>query len=74
MTLPVMDERHQELKRIVSLVTLICLSEEFMALRKELESLYLKHDNESAPVLAFQDALYSLIAQEEIDFLRVKAF
>jgi hypothetical protein len=74
MALPVMDERHQEVRRLVQLVSVICLSEEFLTLRKELESLYLKFGNEPAPVLAFQDALYSLMAQEEVDFRRVRGF
>jgi len=74
MALPVMDERHQELRRVVQLVSVICLSEEFLTLRKELESLYLKSGNEKALVLAFQDALYSLMAQEEVDFRRVRGF
>lgn len=69
MNLPIMDERHQELRRMVQLVTLICLSEEFTALKKELESLYFKDAREDASILAFQDALYSLMAQQEVDLL-----
>lgn len=74
MTVPLVDERHQELRLIVQMVALICMSEEFSSLRKELESLYLKLGNEPASVLAFQDALYSLMAQEEMDFRRARAY
>lgn len=74
MTTPLVDDRHQELRLIVQVVSLICLSEEFTALKKELESLYLRLGNEPASVLAFQDALYSLMAQEELDFRRARAY
>ncbi|NPV91999.1 MAG: hypothetical protein HPY50_14630 [Firmicutes bacterium] len=74
MTVPLIDERHQELRWIVQMVALICLSDEFNSLRKELESLYLKNGNEPASVLAFQDALYTLMAQEEVDFRRARAY
>lgn len=74
MALPVMDERHQELKRMVQLVSVICFSEEFSTLRKELESLYLRAGNEKALMLAFQDALYSLLAQEEADFRLARGY
>ncbi len=74
MALPVMDERHQELKRMVQLVSVICFSEEFLMLSKELESLYLKAGNEKALMLAFQDALYSLLSQEEVDFRLARGY
>ena len=74
MALPVMDERHQELKRMVQLVSVICFSEEFLTLRKELESLYLKAGNDKALMLAFQDALYSLLSQEEVDFRLARGY
>ncbi len=68
MGLPVIDEYHQDLKKIVQRISHICMSEEFLALKKELETIYTCCDAEHASILAFQDALYALIAQEELDF------
>lgn len=73
--LPVMDERHQEIRNQVQYITAICLSEEFLALKKELEKIYKRSTpEEHAAILAFQDALYSILAQEEIGFSVSRAF
>lgn len=55
----------EEVKRWLSQIALICLSEEFQELRKELESIYRQHDVENVKLVAFQDALYAFLAEEE---------
>lgn len=72
MILPMVDDHHKDVKQIVHKITLICLSDEFLLLKRELESYYQATDQEHASVLAFQDALYSMIAQEEIDLERLQ--
>ncbi len=69
MVLPVVDDNHQELKKMVHIISAICLSDEFLALRQELEEIYIQGgaDQVHAPFLAFEDALYALMAQEEQD-------
>ncbi len=67
MGLPVIYEYHQNLKLVVQQISQICLSEEFLALTRELETLYSRNQTERASILAFQDALYALIAQKEIE-------
>lgn len=67
MGLPVIDDYHQKLNRFVKLVSDICMSGEFLALKKELESIYSQYNVEGASILAFQDALYAIIAQEEME-------
>lgn len=74
MALPLVDERHQELRWLAQVVSLICLSEEFKTLKKELELMYRRQGSESPSTLAFQDALYTLLAQEEFDLRRARAF
>jgi hypothetical protein len=65
--LPVIHEYHHNLKKVVQQISQICLSEEFISLTKELEELYARTQAERAAITAFQDALYTLIAQEEIE-------
>lgn len=67
MGLPVLDEYHQDLNKFVQRISRICMSGEFLALKKELEGIYNKQQVEGASMLAFQDALYALIAQEEAE-------
>lgn len=68
MGLPVIHEYHHDLKKVVQQIAQICLSEEFITLKKELEELYVKTPQlERAFSTAFQDALYAIIAQEEIE-------
>lgn len=73
MGLPVIDEHHQSLKKIVQQISQICLSEEFLALSKELERLYARSCAEHASIIAFQDALYTIFAQEEIELRNIWA-
>jgi hypothetical protein len=74
MVLPMVDDHHKDIRQIVQKISLICLSDEFLLLKKELESLYQRSGSEHASVLAFQDALYSMIAQEEIDVGRLRVY
>ncbi|HBG22233.1 MAG TPA: hypothetical protein DDW83_03130 [Peptococcaceae bacterium] len=61
-------EYHHDLKKVVQQIAQICLSEEFITLKKELEELYARTPQlERAFSTAFQDALYAIIAQEEIE-------
>ncbi len=64
MGLPVIDEYHQDLNKFVQRISEICMSGEFLALKKELESIYSQYNVDGAPILAFQDALYAIIAQK----------
>jgi hypothetical protein len=72
--LPVIHEYHHDLIRVVQQIAQICLSEEFIALKKELEELYAgTPQTERAFTTAFQDALYTMIAQEEIEMHNTSA-
>lgn len=55
----------EDLKKFIRQISSICLSEEFQVLRKELEIMYLRCKLENAGIIAFQDALYSMLVQEE---------
>lgn len=59
------DPREDELKRFIQQISAICMSEEFQVLRKELEAMYLRCKVDNAGTIAFQDALYSLLVQED---------
>ncbi|NPV25975.1 MAG: hypothetical protein HPY81_00685 [Firmicutes bacterium] len=74
MAQPVIDDSHHELRRIVQKISYICTSDEFQALKKELETLYRRYGTEQPAISAFQDALYTLLVQEEIDLLRSRAY
>jgi len=65
MVIAVSDSREEEMRKVVDQVAEICLSKEFNDLKKELEKIYLKNDIDNAPLTAFQDALYSIIAEQE---------
>lgn len=67
MGIPVIDEYHQDLNKIVQLISRICMSGEFLTLKKELEIMYHQCGADSDSMLAFQDALYAIIAQEEME-------
>ncbi len=60
------DLPEEEIKKWLNHIALICLSEDFQNLKKELEKIYLQADTEEdAQIAAFQDALYAFLAQEE---------
>lgn len=53
------------IRQIISLVTQICLSDEFQALRAELSAVYVENGHENGDILAFEDALYAMLMQYE---------
>lgn len=65
MGVPKFDSPEEEIKKWLNQIALICLSEDFQNLKKELEKLYLQSNVENVQITAFQDALYAFLAQEE---------
>ncbi|MFZ5642388.1 MAG: hypothetical protein ACOY46_02210 [Bacillota bacterium] len=65
MGVPKLDSPEEEIKKWLNHIALICLSEDFQTLKKELENIYKKSDIENFRIMAFQDALYAFLAQEE---------
>lgn len=59
MVIAVSDSGEEEIRKFINEVAEICLSDEFINLKNELESLYLKNGIENALLTAFQDALFS---------------
>lgn len=62
---PKIDWPEEEMKKWLNHIALICLSEEFQNLKKELEAIYTQSDLEDSGLTAFQDALYAFLAQED---------
>ncbi|MGI6552141.1 MAG: hypothetical protein ACOX37_03440 [Bacillota bacterium] len=71
--LPVRDDQHQKISHYAQFVAAICFSEKFLALKKELEACYLGSQAEDRFLLAFQDALYAIMAEEEQELFRLQA-
>ncbi len=69
---PVVDSRHPEMESLATRITRICFSNEFGSLREELEQIYRRAGNEKPVRQAFQDALYTLMVQEEVDLYKAK--
>ncbi|MCL6558342.1 MAG: hypothetical protein K6U74_05985 [Firmicutes bacterium] len=67
MGVPKFDSPEEEIKKWLNQIAMICLSEEFQMLKKELETIYLQSNMENVRLTAFQDALYAFLAQEEDD-------
>lgn len=67
MVVPNFDSQEEEIKKWLNHIALICLSDEFQNLKQELESIYLLSDVENVRLIAFQDALYAFLAQEDIE-------
>jgi len=63
--IPRYDSPEEEIKKFLSHIALICLSEEFQSLKLELETIYNQSHVENVRLTAFQDALYAFLAQEE---------
>jgi hypothetical protein len=63
MVIAVSDTGEEEFRKIVNQVAEICLSQEFVALRNELEAIYFHNGIENALLTAFQDALYAILTQ-----------
>ena len=67
MGVPKFDSPEEEIKKWLNHIAMICLSEEFQSLKKELEIIYLQSNMENFRLMAFQDALYAFLSQEEED-------
>ncbi|MDW7674309.1 MAG: hypothetical protein SCK28_07235 [Bacillota bacterium] len=74
MTFFVNSSRHEQIKNYVKLITDICISEGFISLKAELESYYKENGKEQASMQAFQDALYAILAEEDIEYLNQRAY
>jgi len=64
---PKFDSTEEEIRKWLNHIAMICLSEEFQSLKKELEIIYLQSNVENFRLIAFQDALYAFLSQEEED-------
>lgn len=65
--LPLLDKRPGELYRYALALSRILLGKEFRALLEELEELYAREGLKSPRRLAFVDALYALMAEQEVE-------
>ncbi len=65
MVIAVSSSREEEIRQIINQVAAICLSEEFADLKNELERIYFQNGIENALLTAFQDALYTILTQQE---------
>jgi len=61
--IPKHDFPDEEIKKWINHISLICLSEEFQSLKKELETIYLQANMKNVQLVAFQDALYAFLNQ-----------
>lgn len=62
------DYRDEQMRLIVDRISSICLSTEFHTLLEELEAIYKKCGMEDSTVTAFQDALYTMLTQNEEEY------
>jgi hypothetical protein len=60
-------EHHERLLELCREVARICVSEEFKRLNSEMVKLYRKSGIRDASLVAFQDSLFSLIAEQSPD-------
>lgn len=61
------EDRDEQLNKLVVQVSAICMSEEFRILQQELAQMYARAKVENGELIAFQDALFSLLIQQESD-------
>ncbi len=69
---PVVDSQHSAMESLATKITSLFFSPEFNSLRAELEQIYRRTGNPLSVRQAFQDALYTLMVQEEIDQYKAK--
>lgn len=70
MGVPKFDLSEEEIKKWLNQIALICLSEDFQKLKNELENLYLQCNmEENVSLIAFQDALYAFLAEQEDELI-----
>lgn len=67
MQLAMVDLKDQDVRVLIQIIAYICYSDEFKALKQELEYLYNAAGIENPSVSAFQDTLYTLLCQHEGD-------
>ncbi|MTI82848.1 MAG: hypothetical protein FH756_02895 [Firmicutes bacterium] len=65
MGVPKFDLPDEDIKKWLNHIALICLSDEFQKLKTELESMYGQYNMEDVGLTAFQDALYTFLAEED---------
>lgn len=65
MVIAISDTGEERFREIINQVAEICLSQEFIDLRNELEDIYFRNEMENALLTAFQDALYAILAQRD---------
>lgn len=65
MVIAVSDTGEEDFKKVINQVAEICLSQDFIDLRNELEGIYFENGIANALLTAFQDALYAILAQED---------
>jgi len=66
MGVPRFDSPEEDIKEWLNYIALICLSEDFQNLKKELEGIYSDCQMENFRLTAFQDALYAFLAQKDL--------
>jgi len=64
MVFPVVDTNDEEVKEFIKKISAICTSKQFHNLRRELEKIYSRSCMENATLTAFQDALFTILAEE----------
>lgn len=67
MQLAMLDLKDQDIRVLIRVISYICYSEEFKALKQELEYMYSAAGVDNPSVSAFQDTLYALLCQHEDD-------
>lgn len=68
MAVPNHNAPDEEIKRWLNHIATICLSEDFLTLKKELETQYVKSNMDNVRLVAFQDALFAFLAQNDDEF------
>ncbi|KUK84113.1 MAG: hypothetical protein XD97_0023 [Pelotomaculum thermopropionicum] len=75
MGVPRFDSPEEDIKKWLNHIAVICLSEEFQTLKKELETIYQQSNVENVRLTAFQDALYAFLSQgEDEQAYNIKAY
>lgn len=63
MVFPIVDTHDEEVKEFIRKISAICVSDDFHTLRRELEKVYGNSGIENAALTAFQDALFTILAE-----------
>lgn len=69
------NSKDREIKKLASTIAAICLGNEFKTLKTELVEIYTENNVEKPELCAFEDALYSLLSQQEdVELCKIKVF